>query len=237
MAGAERSRSTSRVTVAAGSRIAWSRSVDSSAPIRWAYRRRKVSSASAPAPHWVWWITATSNSGPSDRTFSAIWLMKATSLITSGVTRPPTLRRTIASLSPRPRMCAGSTRGSKHVITNRRRLGKTTAPWWPPAAAKARLRSSAGSMLAVVIVLFRSGEVEWSGARRLRCRDGARSALAQPDPVVHPPQRFWCPPVPRAEQCHQRWHQQGADDRGVDQHRERHAESQFLDEHELRYGK
>ena len=24
-----------------------------------------MSSASAPVPHWVWWITATSNSGPS----------------------------------------------------------------------------------------------------------------------------------------------------------------------------
>jgi len=37
------------VTVAVGSRIACSRRVDSSAPIRWAYWRRKLSSASAPA--------------------------------------------------------------------------------------------------------------------------------------------------------------------------------------------
>src|SRR4051794_5524470 len=72
--------------------------------------------------------------------------MKATSLIASGVTRPPTLRTTIASLRSRPRKCAGSTRGSRQVITSRRRLGKTTAPSWPPPAAKARLRASAVSI-------------------------------------------------------------------------------------------
>src|SRR4051794_21079178 len=36
---------------------------------------------------------------------SAIWPMKATSSITSCVTRPPRLRTTIASLRPRPRTC------------------------------------------------------------------------------------------------------------------------------------
>src|SRR5204863_7577834 len=74
-----------------------------------------------------------------------------------GVTRPPTFRTTIASLRLRPRKCAGSTRGSRHVITNRRRLGNTTAPSWPPAAAKARLRSSAGSTLAVGIEVLMTG--------------------------------------------------------------------------------
>src|SRR3954447_26714430 len=83
--------------------------------------------------------------------------MNATSLIVSLVTLPPTFRTTIGSLRLRPRKCAGSTRGSRHVITNRRRLGKTTAPSWPPAAAKARLRSSAGSTLAVVIELLMPG--------------------------------------------------------------------------------
>ena len=48
--------------------------------------------------------------------------------------------------SPSPRKCAGSTRGSRQVITNRRRLGNTTAPSCPPAAANARLRASATSM-------------------------------------------------------------------------------------------
>src|SRR3954451_7030441 len=42
-------------------------------------------------------MTATSKSGPSDKTFSASWPMKATSLMTSGVTRPPTLRTTIVT--------------------------------------------------------------------------------------------------------------------------------------------
>src|SRR3954453_6059283 len=73
--------------------------------------------------------------------------MKATSLMPSGVTPPPTLRTTIASLRPRPRKCAGSTRGSRQVIRKRRRLGKTTAPSCLPAAAKARFRSSAESRL------------------------------------------------------------------------------------------
>src|SRR4051794_35856107 len=72
--------------------------------------------------------------------------MNAMSLIASLVTLPPTFRRTIASLRLRPRKCAGSTRGSRQVITSRRRLGKTTAPWWPPPAAKARLRASAVSI-------------------------------------------------------------------------------------------
>src|SRR4051812_22916618 len=72
--------------------------------------------------------------------------MNATSLIASLVTLPPTFRRTTASLRLRPRKCAGSTRGSRQVITSRRRLGKTTAPWWPPPAAKARLRASAVSI-------------------------------------------------------------------------------------------
>src|SRR4051812_40372119 len=72
--------------------------------------------------------------------------MNATSLIVSLVTLPPTFRRTIASLRSRPRKCAGSTRGSRQVITSRRRLGKTTAPSWPPPAAKARLRASAVSI-------------------------------------------------------------------------------------------
>src|SRR3954447_11219578 len=72
--------------------------------------------------------------------------MNATSLIASLVALPPTFRRTIASLRSRPRKCAGSTRGSRQVITSRRRLGKTTAPWWPRRAAKARLRASAVSI-------------------------------------------------------------------------------------------
>jgi hypothetical protein len=55
------------------------------------------------------------------------------------------------------RTCAGSTRGSRHVMTNRPRLGNTTAPWWPSAAAKARLRSNAGSIFDVVIVVLLCG--------------------------------------------------------------------------------
>src|SRR3954452_2721735 len=96
--------------------------------------------------------------------------MNATSLIASVVTLPPTFRRTIASLRLRPRKCAGSTRGSRQVITSRRRLGKTTAPWWPPAAAKARLRASAVSipvgcvtsswLKAFRLLLIRTGSAE-----------------------------------------------------------------------------
>src|SRR5439155_26862793 len=117
--------------------------------------------------------------------------------------------------------------GSRHVITNRRRFGKTTAPSCPPAAAKARLRSKTGSMLVVVIAVLRLvGVTDLAGvrcsgglgARRLRGGRHARPALLPPDPVVQSPQRPRCPPVPGAEELHQRGDEQGANDGGVDQY-------------------
>jgi hypothetical protein len=46
-------------------------------------------------------------------------------------------------------------------------------------------------------------------------------AFGQPDPSVDAPQRSWRPPVPLAEQLHQRWDEQGSHDGRVDQDRER----------------
>ena len=65
--------------------------------------------------------------------------------------------------------------------------------------------------------------------RRLRLisRSGGR-ALAKS------PQWAWRPPVPVAEQHHQRGYEQGADNGGVDQHHERGAEAELLDEDQLR---
>ena len=48
------------------------------------------------------------------------------------------------------------------------------------------------------------------------------------------PQGARRPPVPLAEELHQRWYEQAADHGGVDQHRERGAEAEFLDEDQLR---
>src|SRR5262249_19861654 len=153
--------------------------------------------------------------------------MNATSLMTSGVTRPPTLRTTIASPRPRPRKWAGSTRGSMQVTTNRRSSGKTTAPSWPPPAANARLRSTAESIPMVemagglVMVFLSPGDRLWA-------------AVTEPEAGVQASQRFRRPPVPVAEQLHQRRHQQGANQAGVDQHRQGRADAVLLDEADLR---
>ena len=60
--------------------------------------------------------------------------------------------------------------------------------------------------------------------------------LADPEALVQAPQRRRRPPVPLAEQLHQRGDQQGADDARVDQHRERGADAVLLDEDDLRGG-
>jgi hypothetical protein len=52
--------------------------------------------------------------------------------------------------------------------------------------------------------------------------------LAQPDPLIQPPQGRRCPPVERAQQRHQRRDEQRADDRSVDQHRQRRADPDSL---------
>src|SRR6185437_623643 len=104
----------------------------------------------------------------------------------------PTFRATIASLSSRPMKCAGSTRGSMQVITNRRRFGSTTAPSCSPASAKRRLRSRAGPIaVAVVMVLLLSALRAWVclDLRWLRCGGppGFReSALCCPAPLDGP---------------------------------------------------
>src|ERR687895_11801 len=57
-----------------------------------------------------------------------------------------------------------------------------------------------------------------------------RLPLAQADLVVQLSQRRRGPPVAVAEQRHQRGHQEGPDDRRIDDHRQRGPDAHFLDE-------
>ena len=57
--------------------------------------------------------------------------------------------------------------------------------------------------------------------------------LAEPDPAVQAAQRRRRPPVPFAEQPHQRGDQQRPDDRRVDQHGDRRPDPELLDEDDL----
>src|SRR5580704_9819734 len=71
------------------------------------------------------------------------------SWITASVTRPPTVRATMASANRSPRNSAGSVRGSMHVMTYRPlkgRNGKRGVFRHVPLAANALLRSSNGVM-------------------------------------------------------------------------------------------
>src|SRR2546425_348257 len=58
--------------------------------------------------------------------------------------------------------------------------------------------------------------------------------FAQAEAVVEPAQRAGRPPVPVSEQPHQRRNEQRAHDRRVDQNREACADSELLDEDDLR---
>src|SRR5579862_168321 len=49
------------------------------------------------------------------------------------------------------------------------------------------------------------------------------SLLAQPDAFVEPAQWGWSPPVDRPKELHQRRDEEGANDRGIDQHGQRSA--------------
>src|SRR5262249_48324499 len=104
--------------------------------------------------------------------------MKAKPWMTAGVTRPPTVRATIASPKRTPRKCAGSVRGSTQVITYR--------PWWGrngrrgvcvrvSVAANARLRSSNGVMRVLMDLRSRTRASATSG----------RTATYHEDPAMH----------------------------------------------------
>ncbi len=62
-----------------------------------------------------------------------------------------------------------------------------------------------------------------------------RVSFAQADSAAQSPQRSRRPPVARAEQPHQRRHEQGAHDRRVDQDRERRANAELFDEDDRRH--
>jgi hypothetical protein len=96
----------------------------------------------------------------------------------AGVTRPPTVRATIASANLRPRKSAGSTLGSMQVITYSPlwgRNGRRGVLWRTALAAKAALRVSRVSMLDMWLRLLlsgRRGSSVWTCAGRHKTQDG-----------------------------------------------------------------
>ncbi len=59
---------------------------------------------------------------------------------------------------------------------------------------------------------------------------GRRSGLGEAEALLEAAQGGRCPPVPLAEQAHQRGDEEGADDRRVDHHPDRHPDRDLLDE-------
>src|SRR6202000_736880 len=139
------------------------------------------SSAKKPDPQSVWCMTANSNQSASGVLFSCSQLIQARSCSMAGVTRPPTVRATIASPRSRPNSWAGSTRGSMQVRMYTCRLGMNGMAGTRSLAsvrAKAWLRGSSSSKLDM-IPSSRAARPPTRGRTASERQESARSVIQQ----------------------------------------------------------